>query len=67
MGPEFWQTIMGRQFFDGTVPRIAKALERIADALEEQNKRAEQDSAAMDQFNINVRDIISNPFNDVNR
>ena len=34
MGPEFFQTIMGRQFYDGTLPRIAKALERIADALE---------------------------------
>jgi len=25
---------MGRQFYDGTLPRIAKALERIANALE---------------------------------
>jgi hypothetical protein len=41
MGPEFFQTIMGRQFYDGTLPRIAKALERIANALEETNKRAE--------------------------
>ena len=38
MGPEFYETRGGRQFIDGTMPRIAKALERIADALEAQNK-----------------------------
>jgi hypothetical protein len=37
-GPEFFQTIMGRQFYDGTLPRIAQALERIATALEKQNE-----------------------------
>jgi len=31
---EFFQTVMGRQFYDGTMPRIARALERIADGLE---------------------------------
>ena len=31
---EFFQTIMGRAFYDGTMPRIATALERIATALE---------------------------------
>ena len=40
MGPSFFQTIMGHTFYEGTVPRIAKALERIAAALEEANKRA---------------------------
>jgi hypothetical protein len=30
--PEFFETRMGHHFFDGTMPRIAKALERIADA-----------------------------------
>ena len=34
----FYETRGGRQFIDGTMPRIAKALERIADALEAQNK-----------------------------
>lgn len=33
-GPEFFQTVMGRQFYDGTLPRLVKALERIAVALE---------------------------------
>ena len=40
MGPSFFQTIMGHTFYEGTVPRIAKALERIAIALEEANKAA---------------------------
>lgn len=33
MGPEFFQTGMGRVFFESTMPRIADALARIADAL----------------------------------
>jgi hypothetical protein len=32
--PEFFQTKMGAMFYDGTMPRIAKALTRIADQLE---------------------------------
>lgn len=32
--PDFYQTVMGRRFFESTMPRIARALERIADALE---------------------------------
>jgi hypothetical protein len=34
-GPSFFQTLMGRQFFDATMPRLAKALERIAERLEQ--------------------------------
>ena len=61
MGPELWQTVMGRQLIDGTMPRIAKALERIADALEEANKRSAEDTAAMNKFNDNINDIINTP------
>lgn len=32
--PEFFQTQMGHTFYEVTVPRIARALERIATALE---------------------------------
>lgn len=35
---EFFTTIMGRKFFEGTIPRIASALERIAKQLEESAK-----------------------------
>jgi len=31
-------TNLGRQFFDGQLPRLVRALERIADALEKQNE-----------------------------
>jgi len=31
---EFFQTVMGRHFYDGTMPRIAKALEGINEKLE---------------------------------
>lgn len=33
-GPEFFQTKMGHQFYDGTMPRLAKAAESIADSLQ---------------------------------
>lgn len=36
-GPGFWQTLMGKTYYEGTLPRIARALERIAAALEAQN------------------------------
>ncbi len=34
MGIEFFQTQMGHKFYESDVPRIAKALERIADKLD---------------------------------
>jgi hypothetical protein len=33
-GPEFFQTIMGRKFFQSDVPRMLTLMERIAKALE---------------------------------
>lgn len=36
---DFYRTRAGGAFFEGAVPRIAAALERIAAALEEQNRR----------------------------
>jgi len=36
----FFQTVMGRSYYEGTMPRIARALERIAAALEKQNEPA---------------------------
>ena len=33
---EFFQTAMGRKFFEGTMPKLANTLERIAAALEKQ-------------------------------
>lgn len=34
MGPEFWQTFMGKKFFESDVPRGLRLLERLVDALE---------------------------------
>jgi len=39
---EFYQTVMGRQFYEGTMPRIAAALEAIAFNM----KKAEAERAA---------------------
>lgn len=33
-GPEFFQTPMGRKFYEADVPRIAKALEKLAQRSE---------------------------------
>ena len=50
--PEFYQTMMGRKFYEYDVPRIMKALERIALAMERQNEldaqTIEQDNRAHD-------------------
>lgn len=36
-GPEFFQTMMGKKFYEGTMPRIATALEKLTKALEEED------------------------------
>ncbi len=41
---DFYQTKGGQQFYYGTMPRIAKALERIADVLEASSKKEEETS-----------------------
>ncbi len=38
MSVKFVQTLMGRKFYQADVPRIIKALEKIANALEKQNR-----------------------------
>lgn len=40
MSDEFFRTRMGHTFYEGTMPRIADALERIARGIEEQNRLA---------------------------
>ena len=39
--PKFFQTRMGAKFFEGTVPRLVDALERIANALDDQRADSE--------------------------
>lgn len=37
MGPQFFETNMGRTFYDGTLPRLVKAIDRLAKAIEDSN------------------------------
>ena len=37
-GPEFFQTGLGRKFYQSDVPRIASALEKIAESLQKLTK-----------------------------
>ncbi|HEY1697938.1 MAG TPA: hypothetical protein VGG39_37520 [Polyangiaceae bacterium] len=34
MGPEFWQTPMGRRFFEHTLPELIQQMTRLAEAIE---------------------------------
>jgi hypothetical protein len=38
---EFYQTMMGRKYYESDIPRQIKAMERLAKALEKQNELAE--------------------------
>lgn len=40
---EFFQTILGRRFYEGDVPRITKSLEKIATELKRQNDLKERE------------------------
>lgn len=40
---DFHATIMGRKFYEGDIPRIVKALERIAYAIEKGGERINND------------------------
>lgn len=49
-GPEFFQTIMGKRFYEGTAPKIAKSLENIAVQLERLNSNLEKMEAVDDEM-----------------
>ena len=42
--PEFFQTGMGKRFYEGQLPRLIKALERIAVCLEDRNEESQRPS-----------------------
>jgi hypothetical protein len=62
MGPEFFQTQMGRKFYESSVPRLVKALERIVEALEGQKEIVEVKSKEADdtrnKYHILAMEII---------
>lgn len=37
-GPEFFQTQMGRRYYECTLPKMVEMLERIAKAMEDANR-----------------------------
>ena len=41
MGPEFFQTRMGQKFFEGDIPALIAAINRLADAVEKSNSLAD--------------------------
>ncbi len=43
MGPEFFQTAMGKRFYEGTAPAIAEALKDIAKEMKIANKLKEKE------------------------
>ena len=46
-GPEFHQTQMGHDFFQGTMPRLVSLLERLVDNLE-QNQGEDEAQTVLD-------------------
>jgi len=46
--------MMGRKFYEADVPRITKALERIADALEVSNRASQAGMTSKDKSNQNT-------------
>lgn len=56
-GPKFWETFRGTKFYDSDVPRIARALERLAaigeavlvELEKEKAKDIEQHAATVDE------------------
>lgn len=40
----FFQTRMGRKFFEGDIPKLIRAVDRLAQAVEESNRLKQQTS-----------------------
>ena len=38
MSVDFYQSKMGKKFYEGDIPALVRAIERLADAIEELNK-----------------------------
>ncbi|MFP5116136.1 hypothetical protein ACSU64_27900 [Bacillaceae bacterium C204] len=39
---QFFQTMMGRKFYERDVPHLIRAIEKLSDQVEEMNKRLEK-------------------------
>jgi hypothetical protein len=59
MSLDFYQTVGGRQFIDGTMKNISRSLERIADSLEKMGSTAEQEEEQLcQQCLLSVADVV---------
>ena len=43
MGPQFFETGYGKRFFESQLPKLIKSINRLADAIEEQNEIKEEE------------------------
>jgi len=53
---EFFQTVMGKRFYEGTAPRIAEALEDIARELKRANDLKEKEFSEKDKEPVEKAD-----------
>ena len=67
MSLEFYKTQAGRRYYDGVLPRIASALERIADVMESTNTEQQKkdvsanpvDEAMQEIFNMSSKAAVA--------
>lgn len=52
---EFFRTMMGQKFYQGDVPRIASALEKIGRELERQNDLREREVSSKGELELKNR------------
>lgn len=68
MSLEFYKTQAGRRFYDGVMPRIANALERIATSMEEQQKNPtelEEDIEAPQELVDYTQNLVDKTLKDI--
>ncbi len=52
MGIEFYNTVMGKRFFDAQIPAFIKAMNRLAEAVEKSNELAEKVAGTASSSNL---------------
>lgn len=54
-GPQFFQTRMGQVFFEGTMPRLYRAIESLVDAIKPANAEYRFIKAALPHEDIDIQ------------
>jgi hypothetical protein len=60
MGPQFHETGYGRKFFEVQLPKLTRAIERVADGIEKQNKFIE-DGVSLGVCELESEVIVETP------